>query len=58
MICSRDTGAIVGRVNVNNIVRGTNQSGTLGYAAYASTTGRGYMTVATAPEQEPVRRPR
>ncbi|HUR08588.1 MAG TPA: GNAT family protein [Nonomuraea sp.] len=44
VICLRDTGAIVGRVNVNNIVRGTNQSGTLGYAAYASTTGRGYMT--------------
>ncbi|MEV0347921.1 GNAT family N-acetyltransferase [Nonomuraea sp. NPDC050680] len=44
VICLRDTGAIAGRVNVNNIVRGTNQSGTLGYAAYASTTGRGYMT--------------
>lgn len=39
----RSTGAIVGGVNINNIVRGTLQSGTLGYTAYASTTGHGYM---------------
>ncbi|MGW3825869.1 GNAT family N-acetyltransferase [Streptomyces sp. NPDC005071] len=44
VICLRDTGAIVGGVNINNIVRGTLQSGTLGYKAYATTTGRGYMT--------------
>ncbi|WP_269859444.1 GNAT family N-acetyltransferase [Streptomyces sp. RPT161] len=44
VICLRNTGAIVGGVNVNNIVRGTLQCGTLGYTAYASTTGRGYMT--------------
>ncbi|MEV0617215.1 GNAT family protein [Nonomuraea sp. NPDC050404] len=44
LICLRDTGAIVGRVNVNNIVRGTHQSAIIGYSAYASTTGRGYMT--------------
>lgn len=44
VICLRDTGAIVGGVNINNIVRGTLQSGTLGYTAYASTTGRGYIT--------------
>lgn len=44
LICRRDTGAIVGRVDVNNIVRGTHQSGTIGYSAFASTTGRGYMT--------------
>ncbi|MFI7006275.1 GNAT family N-acetyltransferase [Streptomyces sp. NPDC050145] len=43
-ICRRDTGAIVGTVNINNIVRGGLQCGTLGYTAYASTTGRGYMT--------------
>ncbi|WP_326608932.1 GNAT family N-acetyltransferase [Streptomyces scopuliridis] len=42
--CSRDTSAIIGGVNINNIVRGTIRSGTLGYSAYASTTGRGYMT--------------
>ncbi|WP_220446598.1 GNAT family N-acetyltransferase [Nonomuraea deserti] len=44
LICLRDTGAIVGRVNINNIVRGTHQSGMIGYSAYASTTGRGYLT--------------
>lgn len=35
---------IVGAVNINNIVRGGLQSGALGYVAYASTTGHGYMT--------------
>ncbi|MFK0022828.1 GNAT family N-acetyltransferase [Streptomyces sp. NPDC090798] len=44
VICLRSTGAIVGGININNIVRGTLQSGTLGYTSYASTTGRGYMT--------------
>ncbi|MBF8185429.1 GNAT family N-acetyltransferase [Nonomuraea sp. K274] len=44
VFCRRDTGAIVGRANVNNIVRGTHQAGTVGYSAYASTIGRGYMT--------------
>ncbi|MGW6318088.1 GNAT family N-acetyltransferase [Streptomyces sp. NPDC055099] len=44
VVCLRDTGAIVGGANINNIVRGALQSGTLGYTAYASTTGRGYMT--------------
>ncbi|TMR96953.1 GNAT family N-acetyltransferase [Nonomuraea basaltis] len=44
VICRLDTGAIAGRANINNIVRGTHQAGTLGYCAYASTTGRGYMT--------------
>ncbi|MEU8877116.1 GNAT family N-acetyltransferase [Streptomyces javensis] len=44
VICLRNTGAIVGGVNINNIVRGSLQSGTLGYTAYTSTTGHGYMT--------------
>ncbi|MGW5868817.1 GNAT family N-acetyltransferase [Streptomyces sp. NPDC055239] len=44
VVCLRKTGEIVGGVNINNIVRGSLQSGTLGYVAYASTTGRGYMT--------------
>ncbi|MEU4509717.1 GNAT family protein [Nonomuraea wenchangensis] len=44
VVCRLDTGGIAGRINVNNIVRGTHQSGTVGYAAYASTVGRGYMT--------------
>ncbi|MGW5738593.1 MULTISPECIES: GNAT family N-acetyltransferase [Streptomyces] len=44
VICLASTGQIVGGVNINNIVRGTLQSGVLGYTAYASTTGQGYMT--------------
>ncbi|MEV0847335.1 GNAT family N-acetyltransferase [Streptomyces sp. NPDC049954] len=44
VICLRATHGIVGGVNINNIVRGALQSGTLGFTAYASTTGRGYMT--------------
>ncbi|MEU3737818.1 MULTISPECIES: GNAT family protein [unclassified Streptomyces] len=44
VICLTGTGQIVGGVNINDIVRGTLQSGVLGYTAYASTAGRGYMT--------------
>lgn len=44
VICRRDTGAIAGRANLNNIVRGTRQDATLGYCAFAATAGRGYLT--------------
>lgn len=44
VICLHETGAIVGGVNINDIVRGTIQSGALGYVVYAATAGRGYMT--------------
>ncbi|MFD4628481.1 GNAT family N-acetyltransferase [Streptomyces sp. NPDC058284] len=44
VVCLHATGAIVGGVNINNMVRGAFRNGTLGYTAYASTTGRGYLT--------------
>ena len=44
LICLRSTGAIAGTVNINSIIRGRFQCGSLGYAAFASAAGQGYMT--------------
>jgi [ribosomal protein S5]-alanine N-acetyltransferase len=44
LIRHRACGGLVGVTNVNNIVRGALQSGSLGYGAFASHTGRGLMT--------------
>ncbi len=44
LICLRGTGAIAGLVNINSIVRGRFQCGSLSYAAFAPTAGHGYLT--------------
>jgi [ribosomal protein S5]-alanine N-acetyltransferase len=44
LICLRSSGAIAGMVNINSIIRGRFQCGSLGYAAFAPTAGQGYMT--------------
>jgi ribosomal-protein-alanine N-acetyltransferase len=44
LICLRSTGAIAGMVNINSIIRGRFQCGSLSYAAFAPTAGKGYMT--------------
>ncbi|MEF9883353.1 GNAT family N-acetyltransferase [Streptomyces sp. P9-A4] len=44
LIRARDTGAAVGMVNINSIIRGRYQGASIGYAAFAPSAGRGYMT--------------
>ncbi|UJA11437.1 GNAT family N-acetyltransferase [Streptomyces collinus] len=43
LVCEKDTGAIAGFININNIVRGGFRSGALGYGAFAHAAGRGLM---------------
>lgn len=43
-----DEGAIVGRINLNSIVRGAAQSASVGYWVAAAHTGRGVATAALA----------
>ena len=44
LVCVRDTGAIAGLVNINSVIRGRFQNGSLAYAAFAPTAGQGYMS--------------
>lgn len=46
LICRREDGAIVGAINLNEIVRGPAQSAYLGYWIGAAHARRGYMTEA------------
>lgn len=43
LVCEKDSGAIAGYININNIVAGAFQSGALGYGAFAHAAGRGLM---------------
>ena len=44
LVCLCSTGAIAGVVNINSIIRGRFQCGSLAYAAFAPTAGQGYLT--------------
>ncbi|YCK37428.1 GNAT family N-acetyltransferase [Actinomadura sp. ATCC 39365] len=44
LIRVRESGAAAGMVNINSIIRGRYQGASLGYAAFAPSAGRGYMT--------------
>jgi ribosomal-protein-alanine N-acetyltransferase len=48
LVCLRDGGAIAGMANINSIIRGRFQNGSLSYAAFASTAGQGYMSEGVA----------
>lgn len=39
-----ETGAAAGMVNINSVIRGRYQGASVGYAAFAPSAGRGYMT--------------
>ncbi|MDX3074217.1 GNAT family N-acetyltransferase [Streptomyces sp. MI02-7b] len=44
MIRVKETGTAAGMVNINSIIRGRYQGASIGYAAFAPSAGRGYMT--------------
>ena len=46
LVRHRECGALVGFVNINNVMRGALQSGHLGYGGFASHGGKGLMTAA------------
>ncbi|MET9496525.1 GNAT family protein [Streptomyces sp. NPDC006552] len=44
LVCARDSGALAGFININNIVHGGFRCGALGYGAFAHAAGRGLMS--------------
>ncbi|MFF9898367.1 GNAT family N-acetyltransferase [Streptomyces longispororuber] len=43
LVCERESGALAGFVNINNIVEGGFRCGALGYGAFAHAAGRGLL---------------
>ncbi|MET7617509.1 GNAT family protein [Streptomyces sp. NPDC005408] len=43
LVCERESGAIAGFININNIVAGGFRCGAIGYGAFAHAVGRGLM---------------
>ncbi|MCN9242659.1 GNAT family N-acetyltransferase [Streptomyces sp. RY43-2] len=46
LVCEKDSGALAGFININNIVEGGFRCGALGYGAFAHAVGRGLMSEA------------
>jgi [ribosomal protein S5]-alanine N-acetyltransferase len=44
LVCLRETGAIAGMININSVIRGRFQNGSLGYAAFVPYAGRGHLS--------------
>jgi [ribosomal protein S5]-alanine N-acetyltransferase len=44
LVCLRGSGSMAGVVNINSIIRRRFQNGSLAYAAFAPTAGRGYLS--------------
>ncbi|MEU8826745.1 GNAT family protein [Streptomyces sp. NPDC048636] len=44
LVCVRETGALAGFININAIVRGAFQCGSIGYGAFAPHAGQGHMS--------------
>lgn len=44
LVIHRDSGGIAGLININDVIRGSFQSASLGYYAFAPYTGRGLMS--------------
>jgi ribosomal-protein-alanine N-acetyltransferase len=52
LIRVRETGAVAGSVNLNSVIRGRYQGASLGYAAFAPSAGKGYITEGIAAVME------
>lgn len=46
LVCERESGAVAGFININNVVLGGFRCGALGYGAFAHAAGRGLMSEA------------